>query len=450
MISFRSTVAKGVALSLLFANGGCRNPDNSEETMVSNQQPDSATAECNTTLPPAGTAVVTPAIANSGLPCSLAFDGKNLSPDLANLQLAFDFNSWLTFVALNKMVDGKADWEGWQDLESLMLPDGAKPPPFGQSVTAPTICTGGAKNAPVLRMISKTPTTPTASISGEPLNTGPLIDQNGRYARYQILVNQPMYDYIVKNGLYSKAGQAAFDDPITFPEGTTDKLSGTAGAIVVKVSWKILGANDDRSQFHAVEGYVYSPAAQGKPETCVVETLGLVAMHIVHKTKDQPQWLWGSFEHLRNVPDSPVTSGHYNFFNPACPNCLINAQPPQPWNPAVEPFPAGFKSQIVRKTTYPDQAIASAKRWNSQFQSALAGNVLINYKLITTQWPTDAASKTDPNGAPFPRFAANSTMETYIQGNVPQASSSCIGCHGNATSTNGKFSDFSFVLEKAQ
>jgi hypothetical protein len=57
---------------------------------------------------------------------------------------------------------------------------------------------------------------------------------------------------------------------------------------------------------------------------------------------------------------------------------------------------------------------------------------------------------------------ANSTLETYSQGDIPQASSSCIGCHGNAVgfltrAPNAKpgeiflnQSDFTFMLEKAQ
>jgi hypothetical protein len=73
------------------------------------------------------------------------------------------------------------------------------------------------------------------------------------------------------------------------------------------------------------------------------------------------------------------------------------------------------------------------------------------------------------NCAPAPTFLANSTLETYSQGNVPLASSSCMACHGNATSyqlpardanqagpggnSAAKFfnqTDFTFMLEKAR
>jgi hypothetical protein len=82
----------------------------------------------------------------------------------------------------------------------------------------------------------------------------------------------------------------------------------------------------------------------------------------------------------------------------------------------------------------------------------LKGTVWENYMLITTQWPSDAKSKTDCNGAPTPTYLANTTLETYSQGRVPLASSSCMACHGNATTRHvpATASDFTFILEKAQ
>lgn len=458
------------AMGALLLGSACRNTAEGDTLAATSAVDNSASAtpppinpvvnNCNTTLPPSP-AVVTPAMARSGLPCSLAFNGKVA---LEPLQEAFDFNSWLTFVALNSPASGApigadapTQWESWQDVFNLMLPDGAPPPAFGTSLPPPPICKGATAGTQVLQMISKTPTTPTVSVAGQPLNTGPLIDQNGNYVRYQILVNKPMYEYIVQNGLYSKAGQQKFTDPISFPIGaTTSGTTGTVGAIVAKAAWKVLDPddpNDNAANFHVTKAYVYTPASTGVTESCKVETLGLVGLHIVHKTDGEPQWIWSTFEHINNVPTAAQASNapdpHYNFFNPKCAasTCTVNKQPPQPWNAGA---PAGsFRSQIVRATKYPAQALRSAALWNGQFRPALNGTVWQNYELITTQWPTDGTNKVDPNGVPFPVFAANSTMETYVQGNVPQASSSCMACHGNAASTAGRESDFSFVLEKA-
>jgi hypothetical protein len=56
-------------------------------------------------------------------------------------------------------------------------------------------------------MVGKTPGLLTAV--NQPFDTGPLIDQHGRYVHYEILINKPMFDFIVANKLYSRAGQAA-------------------------------------------------------------------------------------------------------------------------------------------------------------------------------------------------------------------------------------------------
>jgi cytochrome c553 len=57
---------------------------------------------------------------------------------------------------------------------------------------------------------------------------------------------------------------------------------------------------------------------------------------------------------------------------------------------------------------------------------------------------------TDPDGTPAPTFLANTTLESYVQGNAPNVSSSCIRCHGNATDTTSADSDFTFLLERAR
>jgi hypothetical protein len=133
-----------------------------------------------------------------------------------------------------------------------------------------------------------------------------------------------------------------------------------------------------------------------------------------------------------------------------------------------------FRSQIVRETVQTD----AAKNMNAIFQSMLANTVWKNYMLISTQWPsnfdctklhspitpqgpnTDFTKQPDMTCSPAPTFMANSTLETYSQGDTPLASSSCIACHGNAVSFQrgasnlqpGKLnqSDFTFILEKAQ
>ena len=58
----------------------------------------------------------------------------------------------------------------------------------------------------------------------EPFKTGPLIDQQGHYAIFDILMNRQMFDYITRHHLNTKAGQA--DNAalaIDFPAGENAK-----------------------------------------------------------------------------------------------------------------------------------------------------------------------------------------------------------------------------------
>ena len=130
-----------------------------------------------------------------------------------------------------------------------------------------------------------------------------------------------------------------------------------------------------------------------------------------------------------------------------------NNTPPSPWDPPASlKFHASDKSQVVRSTILPDAVAQEVDDLNRSFRNLLKGTVWENYLLITTQWPSNNESKTDCNGAPMPTFLANTTLETYSQGRVPLASSSCMACHGNATTRHvpAVASDFTFILEKAQ
>jgi hypothetical protein len=103
-------------------------------------------------------------------------------------------------------------------------------------------------------------------------------------------------------------------------------------------------------------------------------------------------------------------------------------------------------------------AFQSAAARNADALQLLLGvnstSVWRNYELISTMWPTNTgkcqAAPGDPLGTPAPNFLANTTLETYIQGMVPNVSSNCIECHNNATMTNARASDFTYILQRAQ
>lgn len=446
-------------------------------------------------------------ILDLGLPCQedVGTAGQE-DVQLDNLQRGFDFYSWRTFIALNSPADGSSILQPkgtptlWEDMNSfkpladvMLLEPNQLPPRWltdkpgmlaERKRLMPKKCSdlhvSDESERMVVKMIEES--------FNEPFKTGPLIDQNGHYAIFDILMNRQMFNYIMANHLNTKAGQAANSDlSIDFPAG--DKSKSDLGAFMLKVSWKILSDSEIHAKnFHTVKALVLTPAIPDEAaQKCLPETLGLIGFHAVHKTVSRPQWIWTSFEHVKNVPDRDgVTAkkfnGPYNFYNANCNGCTENATPPKPWDPdqALElkfRRDDSFKSQIVRETPLTD----AAKNMNTIFQSMLKGTVWENYMLISTQWPsafsctsqkakspgtpdpkTDFFKQPDMTCSPAPTFLANSTLETYSQGNVPIASSSCIACHSNAVGFQraasnpqpGKptlnQSDFTFMLEKAK
>jgi hypothetical protein len=444
------------------------------------------------------------AILNSGLPCQETVTGgpDTTKTPLENRQRGFDFYSWLTFIALNSPADGrgieksmpdtKTKWEenrprlrNFKQLLDVMLPGGKASKWEDEKVPPPGCRSQYKPGMMVIEMIEET--------FNQPFKTGPLIDQQGNYALFDILMNKQMFDYIQDHGLYSKAEQMSEKNAklkVDFAAGFNPEkgkiIGGDPGAIIIKVSWKVLDPAKDKQKFHTVDALVSMPRSDGQNSEppCLHKTLGLVGFHVMHKTKTRLQWIWTSFEHVDNVPEEKeVQSGKlktsYNFYNPACDTakCPVNQTPPRPWNPTYAnglKFHNPFRSQITRIIPLTDET----KKMNKQFQDILGNTVWKNYMLLSTQWPsafpcaqksvdppgfglepnTDFEKQPDMTCAPAPTYLANSTLETYSQGSEPLASSSCMACHGNAVSyqqrppDNQLFnqSDFTFMLEKAR
>ncbi len=270
---------------------------------------------------------------------------------------------------------------------------------------------------------------------------GVLTDQNGRFVRYELLVNETEYDYIVNNNLWNHAGQKGAT--VDFPTASVE----------IKAAWKVLSESEiDGGTFYTRMATVYNDAKGNPSPGKNPVTVGLVGLHMVFKDPALKH-LWASFEHVSNAPATGTTdmAESYSFYNPDCStDCVQNKQN------ASTPYteldtsgnPINAPTQVVR--TQPldknDPGIADL---NTYYRNLLAGSVFENYELIGTQWSTGGA----PAGTPA--TLANTTLETYIQAHSPLVQkgtpvSSCIGCHKFATTTTGSPADFSFLLSEAQ
>jgi hypothetical protein len=235
---------------------------------------------------------------------------------------------------------------------------------------------------------------------------GVLTDQSGRWVRYEKLVNQTEYQYIVSNNLWNQTGLKG--KTVTFPVGSTE----------FKASWKVLTPAEAASgRYYTTSATVFNtPAGNDKVGPNPV-TLGLVGLHIVHKT--DKFFFWSTFEHVDNdkVFFNPKSNAAPNTQTAKTPFVELDPNTKQPTAPGVN---------VVRLT--PIQASSAI---NSYYRGLLNGSVFANYQLITTQWQFNL------NTGGAPQYAANITMETYVQREsrpnpttpTKQPFTGCLFCH---------------------
>ncbi|MEI9982152.1 MAG: hypothetical protein WDN69_02415 [Aliidongia sp.] len=97
--------------------------------------------------------------------------------------------------------------------------------------------------------------------------TGPLIDQNGNFVFYEILIDPNEVTYLCDNKLYNINGQIDFskkggkvDMPVGHP------LQDWSGSFELKLAWKIMEpGKDDAGRFFVEDAYVIDRGADGKP-----------------------------------------------------------------------------------------------------------------------------------------------------------------------------------------
>jgi hypothetical protein len=280
----------------------------------------------------------------------------------------------------------------------------------------------------------------------------PLNDQNGRHVYYEVRLNEVEFNYIVEHKIYNSKNQK-LPLVINFPHG--NNATSEVGAVHVKAAWKIMnlkgpGQIDDPGRFYTAQALIYTPGSK----SAFLATVGLVGLHIAHKTASRPEWIWSTFEQVDNAADMPAAGdkiilplnppGQYNFTNPNC-------QPAQcPPNQRVDR--TSDKPVQVLRVTPIDEA---TRGLNAQYQAALRKwnpkNVWQYYQLVSTQWPAKP-SDIAKFGDPRPAFLANAVIETFFQGPTSGTPSkdnpphSCLDCHGMFA--GGK--DFMFQLHKAQ
>ncbi len=197
-----------------------------------------------------------------------------------------------------------------------------------------------------------------------------------------------------------------------------------------KAAWKVLGANDDPSHFFTQQAIVYNDVDGTLSPGPNPVTVGLVGLHITHKTVSKAsQWIWSTFVQTDNMQ---------SFNNPNCPpsQCPPNVETaPTPYvelDPSGKPLNKPVQIVPIIKTT--------ASTLNTAFQGLLANTPWAHYALLSTQWSGEQAGFHPPQ-------LGNPVLETFVAQTQPY---SCMGCHQQAVTAVGTNANFSWMMLEPQ
>jgi hypothetical protein len=362
----------------------------------------------------------------------------------------FNNYSWRSFIALNwpALTDpanrGQPDrnkpfgnttgprvWMTWKSQIEIFQPDGARPSDW-TSYAGKNPCGDGFSNDVVTLSAFTAFGDFNQAIFDLQRVGNPLIAQNATYARYEVRVNQPEFNSIVRNGWYLASNLPSAQQPVPFDLGSTE----------VKAAWRILTDKDTpaiRGRYYVVPNAQVFDVAANK---CLQRDIALVGFHIVTKTPDRPQWIWSTFEQIDNVPGiadepKPPSGVPFSFNDPNSPQTLNPRRAPAPVSPTNPPVANPKPMQVVRiQGIEPETMTMNRAYWDLP---GIKGTVWQNYMLVMTQWPTNVSPEQPQNdGAPFPSSGvelANTTMETYFQSD----GGSCMACHQTSNQAGRDF-----------
>ncbi len=266
--------------------------------------------------------------------------------------------------------------------------------------------------------------------------SSPLIDQNRKYVRYQLQLNEVLYEFVRRNKWYLKGNLPKSPTIAGLPPlsvkpplladkhgkleiqqqpqtNTVVKQPVNGNSITIKAAWRIMIEEaeypwqrvDDLSRYFVSEANISDPSGRMPSK---VRKVGLVGLHVVVKTPQFSQGIWASFEHVDNLEAPSGIRPSFNNGNGIFHPKGFSYQPPTiSSNQNLLPEQYRTPVEVSRIYKIPNTPVAGSKEFpsskefpyglstqgmNQKYQEILEGTVWKNYQLVITQWPTDPAS----------------------------------------------------------
>ncbi|MGY2289781.1 hypothetical protein ACW9H6_08010 [Pseudomonas sp. SDO528_S397] len=284
--------------------------------------------------------------------------GGNLDATRAAFTQGPETLAWNWFACLNQpdtTQPANRVWETLKPSDQVYLSNGGKPLPYNESPPVP---------AAVLQQAQKLGMNPdrtfhnlnaTQQVDGLIVEMGGQVPtaEKGQPVRFQLLMSEDTFSYIVARQVYNVDGQEALTSDLDFPSTAWE----------LKAAWLWIGNDTAYQRKLANDGYYIAQTYYQQGTTYQVGYAALSGLHVINKLN--PGWVWTTFENRNN--------GKYT---------VTNAIPPTP----------------MTNDTGPTAAAQSA---NTPFQTAFPA--LAQYELIGVQSGTT------------PTLLANSQLESVFQ-----------------------------------
>jgi hypothetical protein len=245
------------------------------------------------------------------------------------------------------------------------------------------------------------------------------------------------------------------------------------GTIELKMAWKVLTDPKDKERYISITKDIIVTKAKSEteeekttsPKTLKNVILGLAGIHIIQSTKNHPEMMWGSYEHIDNNPlCEPIgDKEHYSFMSKACLDVLKTgniAHSDCNFNQAefskdqfnnstkiCRVFADGSNDKNILyyvnsdgkeyKPNKYDQNVDAINQLNKAMSESTYFDktpILKNYQIVGGLWESDISKpSTELDNQRGSLEMSNTLMETAIQGgDIPAEKPmlNCFACHG--------------------